>query len=292
MDHVITTLRTYLELSRAKLAKMAGLTQPDISEMEHLPPYGRANKYRRLADCLCVTVECLVKNDYRAIPEFFFDRHPAPDYTPAPTDPDHLLGRQGEEFIFRRERDRLQNTWPALSRLVLPLYKMKWPSPGYDILSFDDEGQPICLEIKTSAYATSCFRLTRNELDVARRMTDAGERYVLTYISGWGSAEQQITDTPFGDVLARYQCTPAYYNCVPKPKPKTLTGLAFYRQLRELKQEVLAEQLGLVQCNLSLYENGQRSMPIALYLKASEVLDATVDQLAARYDAPPRGEAV
>lgn len=288
--HVITTLRTYLGLTQIKLAQAAGLTQNDISEMSNLPPYGQVHKYQRLSGYLGVPVEALAKNDYRAIPESFFEKHPAPKYLPEPTKPDHLLGRRGEEFILAREQDRLRSSAPALARLVLPFFKMNGTSPGYDILSFDDDGKPFALEVKTSIHKMVNFRLTNWELETAREMTAAGERYDIAYITNWGKETQTVCDQTFSTFEATHNIRPCTFVCTPRPKPRPLSGLAYFRQLRGLRQEDVEEALGVPQSDLSLYENGQRSASITFYLRASEFLDATVDQLLAQYDTPPRPE--
>ena len=66
--HVLTIIRMYLGLSQIALAKEASITQPDLCEMETLPPYGRVDKYRRLASVLNLPLEPILKNDIGAIP--------------------------------------------------------------------------------------------------------------------------------------------------------------------------------------------------------------------------------
>ena len=51
-----------------------------------------------------------------------------------------------------------------------------------------------------------------------------------------------------------------------------------------MTQKELADRLGIVQCDLSLYETGVRQLSVPLCLKASELLDATVDELLGQYD--------
>ena len=148
--HVLTIIRMYLGLSQIALAKEASITQPDLCEMETLPPYGRVDKYRRLASVLNLPLEPILKNDIGAIPLSFFDKHPPQPYLPSPTEKRLLVGREGEDFIFAREQARLSEILPVHARLVLPLYKMKASRIGCDILSYDEQGRPICMEVKTS----------------------------------------------------------------------------------------------------------------------------------------------
>ena len=182
--HVVTAIRTYLGISQVELGKRAGVSPCDINELENHPPFGWALKYQRLSKYLGIPVEALVKNDFRLIPETFFLKHQPPEYLPMPTVKRHMLGRMGEEYILEREKARLRRDYPALAKLVTPCFKMN-NSAGYDILSFDGEGKPYCIEVKTSKGEARAFRLSRNELSVADRMTERGVRYVVCCISYW-----------------------------------------------------------------------------------------------------------
>ena len=285
--HLLTITRAYLGLSQTALAKAVGLTQADLSEMETRTPYGKIDKYLRISDYLGIPVDTILKNDYRSFPESFFDCHPAPEYLPEPKSPEQLLGRKGEEFILRREQERVAQSYPALARLILPYFKMRESSPGYDILTFDDKGQPFYLEVKTSIYDTNGFRFTNHELDVAEKLTKAGERYVICCISSWETSEQNEQDIPFADLPKTHRISPCYYFCKPIPKPRLekITGLAHFRRLRGLLQADVALALDVPASELSQYETGQRRPKVHVYLKASEVLEATVDELLLQYDA-------
>jgi hypothetical protein len=79
------------------------------------------------------------------------------------------LGKAGEEFVFRLERERLTKA----SRLDLA-NRVRWVSmedgdgAGYDIASFDEHSSPRLIEVKTTnGSARTPFYLTRNEHDVA-----------------------------------------------------------------------------------------------------------------------------
>jgi len=284
--NVIQALRLYLGMSQTVLAKEAGITQPDLSEMETLPPYGHTAKYLRLSEFLDVPVDALVKNDFTAIPESFFDRHPAPPFTPEPEDPLLRLGRQGEEFILRRERELLSDHYPALSKLVLPFYKMKGASPGYDILSFDALGIPIALEVKTASNGTQNFRLTSHELDTAKKLTEQGYRYIIVCITNWGKEKQTVQELSFQDLERTYSIAPHYYFCSPLPvKSSTpVCGLVHFRHARGLRQVDVAEALDVAPSNYCQYERGQVRPSITFYIRASQFYGVTVDALLATYD--------
>ena len=179
---------------------------------------------------------------------------------------------------------------PALSELVIPYFKLKGRYPGFDILTFDDMARPLCLEVKTSLPGTTGFCLTPNEKKAADSLIAAGCRYVVRCITDWGSEEQAVTDYPYGELEQTHDIKAAYYRVAPKPKGREqLSGIAYYRMLRELRQEDLSRLTGIPQCDLSLYETGARRATVHTCKRLAEALDTTVQSLLATYDAPPRG---
>ena len=109
----------------------------------------------------------------------FFEKHPHQEYSPDSIFPDQLLGRLGEDYIFQREQEHIRASFPALAELVLPCYKMKGSSPGYDILSFDDDNYPFFIEVKTSLGEMNGFRLTKHEPDTARKLSAEGQGHMI-----------------------------------------------------------------------------------------------------------------
>ena len=61
--HAITIVRAYLNLSQVELAKLAGVTQTQLSQMETKRPWGDMDKYQRVARALGIPVDVVVKND-------------------------------------------------------------------------------------------------------------------------------------------------------------------------------------------------------------------------------------
>ncbi len=85
------------------------------------------------------------------------------------------LGREGEELVLHFERQRLQ-----LQDRVDLAKKVKWISQeegdgaGYDILSFDHQGNERLLEVKTTVGSdTTPFYITRNELSLSSERPEA-----------------------------------------------------------------------------------------------------------------------
>lgn len=284
--HVLTIIRMYLGMSQVALAKEAGITQPDLCEMETLAPYGRVDKYRRLAAVLDLPLEPILKDDISAVPLSFFDKHPPQKYLPVPSKKQLLVGREGEDFIFAREQARLSKTLPVHAKLVLPLYKMKAQRIGCDIVSYDESGKPVCLEVKTTCERGNAFSMTRNELEVAQKLTDAGEQYIITCITNWRKSSRQVRDIPYEEFLSHYDVAAHRFTCVPKKETQeSVTGLAWFRKQRGLKEREMAEALGIGPHKWSLYETGGKIPPVQILLRSSELLDATVDQLLDTYPA-------
>ena len=282
--HVLTIIRMYLGMSQATLAKKAGITHPDLCDLDKKPPCGRVDKYRRLASALDLPLEPILKNDVGSIPLSFFEKHPPQEYLPEPSDRNPKIGREGEDHIFAREKARLQKTLPVHAKLVLPLYKMKSQRKGWDILTYDEDGKPVHLEVKTTCSDNNIFTLTRNELETAQKLTAAGERYIITLITNWRKASLQVQDIPYEAVSESYDVNTYCYTCVPKrDTQKPVTGLAHFRKQCGLTEREVAEAIGIRQHKWCLYETGNREAPVQVLLKASELMDVTVDQLLAEY---------
>jgi len=277
-------LRLCHNMTQKQAADLANITQADICEMEKYKPYGRLTKYIRLAEVYKVPVEALVKNDLCAIPPNTM-KLPEWEYTPAPDSPGGQLGRQGEDFALQMEQERLQEVWPSLSELVFPYYKTRYLSPGFDILSLDDYGRPFALEVKTSLNDSNNFWLSPNELEAAKELAAENIPYVIRLITNWGTASQEIRDIPFSSLPESHKIIPQSYRVVSQKKQEgIISGLTHWRLQRELKQFQLAEMLGLTPHELCLYENGNRQASVNFYIKASEVLEVTIDQLIEDYE--------
>ena len=284
--HVLTIIRMYLGLSQASLAQKAGITQPDLSEMETIDPYGGIEKYRRVAECLGIPMEPIVKNNIGAIPASFFEKHSPAPYLDDAKEPKMQIGREGEEYIFAREKARLEESMPIHAQLVLPLFKMKGQRIGCDILSYDDNGWPIFIEVKTTCASGNAFSMTRNELESAKKLTEAGERYIITYINNWRKKNFQVRDIPYEEFEAGYDVEAQRFACAPKKAKKSvITGLAYFRKLRGLKERELAEVVGIGQHKWSLYETGEVVPSVRVLIQVSEVLDAAIDELMLEYPA-------
>jgi hypothetical protein len=85
------------------------------------------------------------------------------------------LGREGEELVlhFERQRLRLQDR-DDLAKKVKWVSQEEGDGAGYDILSFDPQGNERLLEIKTTVGTdTTPFYVTRNELSLSSERPEA-----------------------------------------------------------------------------------------------------------------------
>ena len=281
--HVLTIIRLYWGLSIVALSKLAGISYVDAWEAESIEPYGRIGRYRRIANALDLTLEPILKNDLNQIPLSYFDEHLPQEYLPAPKGKTAALGRAGEDYIFEREKARLSMILPVHAKLVLPFYKMKGLKLGCDILSFDNDGNPLFLEVKTSEKNRNTISLTKNEFESAKKLTSSGGTYMVVAINSWGRPEQTIEDIPYQTLHKTHDIVPAVYHCTPKKGP-TMTGFAYFRKLRGITEREVAEALHIRQSKWSLYETGEREPPVTVLINASNFLDTTTDELLAEYD--------
>lgn len=283
--HIIQVVRSYLGLTQQELAKRAGITQPDLCEMEIKEPYGQIDKYRRLSHYLGIPVHALVTNDCTQIPLSFFDKHPLPSYAETVSGRNLELGRNGEDAALALEQERLNTVYPNLSQLVLPYYKLRY-RPGYDILSFDDCGKPIFIEVKTTTEDNPDFVLTKQEYQVANKLTAKGETYQIYRFSNWGKQNQELTVYDFQRLKDHCELTPATYLCSTTPKEPLISGITYYREACGMSKGDLADCLGIKTPDLWRYENGMRACPVSVYQKISNILGVSIDQLLQHYKRP------
>lgn len=276
--YIIQVIRHYLGMNQKELAQRAGITQPDLCEMETKEPYGRIDKYKRLSDYLGVPVHALVTDDCSLIPISFFDKHPPRPYTKTVSGTMLELGRGGEDLALAMERQRLEPINPSLARLILPFYKLRY-RPGYDILSFNEYGRPVYIEVKTSLDDSPDFVLTKQEYAAANKLTAAGETYQIFRFTNWGTERQELAVYDFQELKESHEVTPATYMCSTAPKSQAITGITYCRELRGMSKGELADYLGIKTPDLWRYENGKRQCPVGVYQKMAQVLKVSIDQL-------------
>lgn len=192
------------------------------------------------------------------------------------------LGRSGEDAVFDLERHRLAQINTSLASLVLPFYKLRH-RPGYDILSFDESGVPIFIEVKTTTDDNPDFALTKQEYLTACKLTKAGEKYHIYRYTSWGRKNQALNIFDFAQLQDGRQIYPATYLCSTSSPNKAVSGITYCREKAGMSKGELADRIGIQTMHLWRYENGKQQCSVGLYQKIANVLDVTIDQLLTTY---------
>ena len=89
------------------------------------------------------------------------------------------LGRAGEEAVVRFERDRLlAQGRQRLARMVEHVSLTRGDGLGYDVLSFDEHGDELLIEVKTTRRPREFpFLITRNEVALSAEVPDRFRLY-------------------------------------------------------------------------------------------------------------------
>lgn len=285
--HILTILMDYMGLTQAELAKKADISPADLNEMINKAPYGMITKYQRMAQYLCVSVDSIVNNDILSISEVFFTKHHHGPYLKPPSNRLAVLGREAEEKVFQMEKERVMTFSPTLSNLVLPYYKMRASSPGYDILSYSPDGSPIFVEVKNSVKNNIAnFHLTAHEFDAATKATDAGLPYLIYVFSGWNTKNQQLDIRPFKRLQNEKRITAGSYICNLREPRTEVNGITYYRMMNNLSQIDLATTLDIPPASLCKYELGENVCPVAVYQRLASFFQVKIDDLLKHYPNP------
>lgn len=120
------------------------------------------------------------------------------------------LGKAGEKYVFQKERERLIAAGrPDLAESV-KLLTEEGDGHGYDVASFEPDGEPLHIEVKTTTRGTGTpFFLSDNEL---RESVELQASYCLYRVSNFFS-EPKIAvyrgaiGTSFNIVPTSYRAT-------------------------------------------------------------------------------------
>jgi len=86
------------------------------------------------------------------------------------------IGKLGEAYVYDLERKNLAGT---KYQDMVDNTPAKNPSNGYDILSYDRNGNELYIEVKTEASNENDFYITANELCTARQLQSEGKKYLI-----------------------------------------------------------------------------------------------------------------
>jgi hypothetical protein len=107
------------------------------------------------------------------------------------------LGRQGEELVYRLERERVKAAGYSEDRVIWTASAD--PNADHDIQSVDDDGGVIWIEVKSTAGRSGKFSWSIAEFIKA---TNERRRYVLYRV--YEAASEHASYMPFRDPIALY----------------------------------------------------------------------------------------
>lgn len=86
------------------------------------------------------------------------------------------IGEKGEEFVLQEERKKLINT--EYFNRIQQISKID-DRAGYDILSFDEDGTELYIEVKATENNDQFFYISQNELSKSQEFNKLGKKYVI-----------------------------------------------------------------------------------------------------------------
>jgi DNA-binding PadR family transcriptional regulator len=98
-------------------------------------------------------------------------------------------GEIGEAFVLQQERTRLTSLGRSDLAERVRHVSLEDVAAGYDILSFDEGGDEIFIEVKTSTTANASFELTSNEYLIAG---EKGAAYVIHRVINAGGPAPEV----------------------------------------------------------------------------------------------------
>ena len=128
-----------------------------------------------------IPVDAFLANDFTLIPATFFSQHAVLPEKHGTDFSTHEIGFRGEQLVLQQERDRVGREYPQLLPLVRrteDFIRLK----GYDILSFDEQGNAIAIEVKSSISAQGGFKFSDREKVTAEEITADGGQYLIVLV--------------------------------------------------------------------------------------------------------------
>ena len=174
-------LRVYKGLGQQKVAEACKLHITEVSRFERGHRGMAIGKILSIADYFGVAVHDLIYDRYDHVLSTL-----APNPRRNPNVQKRLkhrqkrrdeLGRDGENYVAQLEREKLKDT--PYANGVNEGYADDL-SAGFDIMSFSRDGNPICIEVKTtSGSVDDPFYLTTREKEFLEYCVESGIRYEL-----------------------------------------------------------------------------------------------------------------
>ncbi len=206
-------LRIRLNMSQSKLAKATGLTANDISRFERGKNLG-IDKVIILAKYFNISVDTLLKNNFLALSRSLSSPITASHHYSFNMERLHAhkcaLGRKGEDWVCYHEVTKLQGT--PYANAVNPNYADD-PTAGFDILSFERDGTPLLIEVKTTLGKNKHnFSLSAAEYEKAKECSAKGIRYEIHRLYNFGTASAGCFIITADELLQNYKITASDYD--------------------------------------------------------------------------------
>ena len=99
-----------------------------------------------------------------------------------PSTPSKKVGDAGEKYVYEFEKNRLERLGLSdLANRIVKQYEDLSFFPGYDIQSFDEQGNKIFIEVKsTKGKNKNYFEISDNEIKAAKELGDSYHIYQVT----------------------------------------------------------------------------------------------------------------
>lgn len=123
------------------------------------------------------------------------------------------IGLAGELFVLQKERERLQDANKiALSSNIIHVSQKLGDGAGYDILSYNEDGSHIYIEVKTTlGNSNRAFYISENELEFAKQNSESYQMYrVCNFDMERNSAELFVLNA---EDLLKLNISPINYIC-------------------------------------------------------------------------------
>ena len=124
------------------------------------------------------------------------------------------IGDKGEMLVMQYERSRLHSIGRDDLAALVRHIALDSVSEGYDIVSYDESGNSIFIEVKTSRAENDSFYMTQNELSVAKELRHS--YWLYRVLNCEGNYKIVSTRDPYGLIESgQWKMVPANYvvNC-------------------------------------------------------------------------------
>lgn len=128
------------------------------------------------------------------------------------------LGTAGEEFVYQSELDRVNSIDISLAQRVQHLSAMQGDGFGYDVLSIDENGNSVFIEVKTTSSADKYapFYMSINERKFFEENIDANAYVYRVYNFNLESRTGEIMIITARDLIENYDFDPISFKVTHK----------------------------------------------------------------------------